>query len=686
MSTSHILWTVSQDTSGITFERLCIDLLYRNGFPRIRPTGGPQDAGRDAETGGIYWKDGEQRPTFFQFSVQDNWKSKLRKDARKLSQSDHEIRHLVFVTPENVAESTKDDLRLEFKDKYNWLLTIFDREWLRFQLEEANPDLTERHLGIEVPTPTNSYALAEPFRRPPDPDVDKAWQLFEDGDYRRATPELHDYLSVNPNSFEAHKALAWCHYMNGHYPDALQSINRALVLKKTDGAKAIRGCILAEHGIQEDNNAAVTEAETIFQDIAQSSDTWTAPYNHGNVQSQLGKYHEAVASYEEALNRNESEARIWKNLGSAYHHLGQHDEEFRCFDRALALDPQNVQALASKGVSCLVDRDDPARAVTLLESALEVDSQIPTRWPYIWYWLGMALHSDGNSREALDRIEEGLRHCPGDEYLIDLRAKVAAEAAHGDAGFNLDAKQALEDQLEVNPADVRALYHLSALQHRTGDDEAAWETILSTFNFESEVAVRELDISLSQAIKAVKFLQAYHTFRHDCPLGMIGLQTEGAVERPEIPQLCDLVWFSDFCVFGLAFEDLLTKSDESTSTVNDDGLGAWIRTLDDIFRPAMRDVARRIGEILRTETPKGATEGALTKHLMGIVGFGALEFQRMAMWIPVRLGVEDEKAYENVVDYSSDRDFEEFHNALLDQVLRAAGIDPDEDQEEEGDT
>jgi len=45
---NQALWTIDNELDGATFQRLCIDLLYRNGYREIVPIE-PQDGGRDAE-------------------------------------------------------------------------------------------------------------------------------------------------------------------------------------------------------------------------------------------------------------------------------------------------------------------------------------------------------------------------------------------------------------------------------------------------------------------------------------------------------------------------------------------------------------------------------------------------------------------------------------------------------------
>src|SRR5258706_2741971 len=173
-----VLWVLdSNEIDGKTFERLCIDLLGRDGYAKIIPVGDTRDHGRDAEmtfhSGGLE----SGSVVFFQFSREERWERKLQKEARKIAKYGHSISALVFVTSRIVTGEKRDKLKKAFKKKFGWGLAIYEREWLRYQLEERHPDLAERHLGVTVPqTPHHiEMVLASSWL-----DEDTAEKLFRD--------------------------------------------------------------------------------------------------------------------------------------------------------------------------------------------------------------------------------------------------------------------------------------------------------------------------------------------------------------------------------------------------------------------------------------------------------------------------------------------------------------------------
>jgi len=80
---SMVLWTIDNELDGARFERLCIDLLHRNGYKDIVPRE-PQDGGWDAEEFPRQGRGRDGCAAFFQFSLEKDWKKKLRRDTRKL--------------------------------------------------------------------------------------------------------------------------------------------------------------------------------------------------------------------------------------------------------------------------------------------------------------------------------------------------------------------------------------------------------------------------------------------------------------------------------------------------------------------------------------------------------------------------------------------------------------------------
>lgn len=120
---NQVLWTLDNETSARTLERLCVDLLYRTGYKDIVPIA-PQDGGRDAQQDPRPGRGQAGEAAFFQFSSEANWKKKVRRDARKLKDGGFDFSTLVFVATREARGVDVDAISEEFLEKYNWTLIV----------------------------------------------------------------------------------------------------------------------------------------------------------------------------------------------------------------------------------------------------------------------------------------------------------------------------------------------------------------------------------------------------------------------------------------------------------------------------------------------------------------------------------------------------------------------------------
>jgi len=68
----------------------------------------------------------------------------------------------------------------------------------------------------------------------------------------------------------------------------------------------------------------------------------------GITLTKLGKYEEAVASFDKALEINPNNLKTLSNKGVALARLGKHEEAVACFDKALKINPNDFDILANK--------------------------------------------------------------------------------------------------------------------------------------------------------------------------------------------------------------------------------------------------------------------------------------------------------------------------------------------------
>ena len=342
------------------------------------------------------------------------------------------------------------------------------------------------------------------------------------GAYGRAAADLRDFLDEQPECAHAWQALAWSQYCSHHYDEALASINTSLKLRDDPQTLSIRACILAEKGIKEESRAAVVEARGLFERLLESlPPSWQIYYNLGNVLSALGEHQEAIQYYQKALDLEPHDPTIWKNIASSYHHAGDHHEELRCFDRALELNPVMPEALASKGISLLIDLEKPEEAASLLERALQYDPDSAVQWPHIWYWLALAYLKSGSLTTALQYVEEGLAHQPGHLALKGLMSVTLESLLAQGIDVKQKARNFWKAQLVEEPLEYSARSLLANLEIQEGNELVAWSLLEESFDLMQilpVVPLRTSRFSIKKCINALELLPQYAAFRRDFPV------------------------------------------------------------------------------------------------------------------------------------------------------------------------
>ncbi len=514
---NRILWTLDNEMDGSRFERLCTDLLAREGFKDILPIGGTYDSGRDAEirrwkgiksTGGV---------TFFQYSLEKDWRNKLDRELKKVYGKGHKINFYVFLTSQRVTGESRDKLAKFVTQNYGWQLIVYDREWLRHRLEEAHPDLAAKYLGIPEAT---AQEQKKSELKPPEPvssKGEKAWQLYLQKDYERAVVEFKELVKKDRGNVQTWQALAWCQYVLHRYNEALVSINHAHALEEdNDYSLGLKASILTEDGIEKGIKANLLLARDIFKQLAEKSVHWTDHYNYGNVLNALGDYKGAKGEFLKAIENNPKQPEVWKNLGSVYYHLRDHEKEIECYDQALAINSQLPQALLSKGITLLIVFKRAREAAELIERGIEVEESISSQWPHSWYWLAQAYYQQSDIRRALDRVNSGLAVAPSHYGLLNLKSLILSKLWREDHKFVSEAISFFKFRMELFGEDYDTFVELANLYKNMGQSALVRDLVKSYVDLDMVDPLTYLEYSnhdLDNLLSSLRYFSAYKTFR-----------------------------------------------------------------------------------------------------------------------------------------------------------------------------
>ncbi len=177
-----------------------------------------------------------------------------------------------------------------------------------------------------------------------------------------------------------------------------------------------------------------------------------------------GDYKRAISLLSEAVTHDESNARLWRNLGSAYAMDDDFDSAIRCFQSSLKRNPSDVKSYYDLSVvqgwkGSLADAESAAKsglALAPLHGGLHSS-------------LGNVYDDEGHEQEALEQYAQALKINPRDTVTRFNRGGLYFKLK------DLGAAEAdFDGVLKINPHDLEAAQNLAAVyivQNRL--DEAA---------------------------------------------------------------------------------------------------------------------------------------------------------------------------------------------------------------------
>ncbi len=166
------------------------------------------------------------------------------------------------------------------------------------------------------------------------------------------------------------------------------------------------GVIWAQQGRLDEAQAMIGEA------LKRNPRDAGALVNYGNVLNLLGRFGEAIASYDRAL-VIAPDAQTWNNRGNASLGLGRQSDALASFEKALALEPSNLQALYKRGV-VLAEMGRSEEAMACYDRVLALDPghvEALNNRGFLW-WLSRQRYAP-----AIADLERALALAPDMAYL-----------------------------------------------------------------------------------------------------------------------------------------------------------------------------------------------------------------------------------------------------------------------------
>jgi tetratricopeptide (TPR) repeat protein len=137
--------------------------------------------------------------------------------------------------------------------------------------------------------------------------------------------------------------------------------------------------------------------------LAIKPDSPEAWYSRGNALGNLIRYEEAIASYDKALAIKDDIPEAWCNRGNVLLNLGRHEEAIASCDKALEIQPDFPEAWNNRGAA-LVNLDRDEEVIASCDKAVEIQPDLLEAW----YNRGAALVNLGRHEEAIASYDKAL--------------------------------------------------------------------------------------------------------------------------------------------------------------------------------------------------------------------------------------------------------------------------------------
>ena len=388
-----------------------------------------------------------------------------------------------------------------------------------------------------------------------------------------------------------------------------------------------------------------------------------AYYNLGNALSGLVEYDRARAAYLEAINFNDKVAEVWKNLGTCYFHLGDHQRELECYDTALGLNPRLSHALVSKANTTAAVFHNYGEALRLLDEAAQADRDIGKHWPHFHWWKAHYLFQCGELHDALCAVDDGLASHPEQTRLLDLKARILRALWRKDPSARANARTFFLFRLEAVPLEIPSLVELAELSAFDSCTGEVWTYFARAFGAAAQndqLTPSDLErlVDSERALALAHHLQGYCKYRRARPLQLV---QDSSVRNDS----CGLRYL--WVVFGLAYVDLLQKVPSKDSSLGE--IVSFYRDIRCAAKQAIHVVATRLAK--EHQCADTATKIAIMSS--SLVAFAEAAFYESTwLWgyLTAANGVAEDIFTEANEQFIQQNDLSPFRTEVLDAVLR----------------
>lgn len=305
--------------------------------------------------------------------------------------------------------------------------------------------------------------------------------LFDSGRFAEALARYEAASRSSPQDLRIQLGIVRAKLRLEQYEDASKLLGQ--LAQNNDPSTALEywmGRAKEAIGDKEAARAAYERAVKIDSGVSELVESYVALTR---VLSQEGRHAEAEAAVAQARQRFPQDPRVFRALGELASSRGSFEDAVSNYERALALDPDNIGLKFARGVALR-----QARRFEEARAALDEVEKLAGDYPGLALERGNLFEASGRSDEALRAYESALAQAPTDP---DLKLRVGCGKAQ--AGMSQDAIRLLNEVMEERPSSAEVSYCLGVAIFKEGKDlPKAKRTLERALGFDATRAVYHL--------------------------------------------------------------------------------------------------------------------------------------------------------------------------------------------------
>ena len=278
---------------------------------------------------------------------------------------------------------------------------------------------------------------------------------FDEGDFRQAVYEYSRGLQMSAGDLNLLNSLGVALMEMNRVHAAIKSFKQVLE-RQPDNYMALVN--LGYAYLQRGNDGTALDLfEKAYVVQYHSGITGTDIYRRLSLlYCKNGRYQDALAVLDR-WNREldtDGDVLFYRLSGEAYAGIGQQKKAMEYLQRALRLQPHDVESMSLLGFLYVEQDEGEETGFMLLDKALSIDETECNSW----YYFARAQLFSGRNREALKAVEKCLRLCRTHAGAMILHARIlSALAKHNRARRILDRLSRRKDLLTVEKREVQQL-------------------------------------------------------------------------------------------------------------------------------------------------------------------------------------------------------------------------------------